>query len=227
MTTRNTDQELAELAPFYVAGTLPPDEQARFEAALAADPALARNVAAARAERDAILALNEALPAPSARAFDALFVKIDAEPARKHGLWTRLDLRARLDLGGALASLLSPRALGWATAAACAVIAVQAGLLTSEKLGRPDARYATASGPQDSARAEGVYALIAFAPGASLDAVNALLSQTGAQIVEGPRAGGFYRLRLGAPDLPPEEARRKVEALRQASALVRFVAPSP
>jgi anti-sigma factor RsiW len=221
MTTQNPNQDLAELAPFYVAGALTPDELARFEAALAQDPELARNVAAARAERDEILALNEALPAPSARALDTLFAKIDAEPARKPSLW------ARLDLGGALAGLFSPRALGWATAAACAVIALQAGLLTQSKPGQPDAQYNTASGPQENARAAGAYALVSFAPGANMEAVGALLGQTGAQIVEGPRAGGFYRLRLGGADLAPAEAQRKIDALRQANALVRFVAPSP
>jgi anti-sigma factor RsiW len=220
MTTQTPKQDLAELAPFYVAGALTPDEQARFEAALAQDPELARNVAAARAERDEILALNEALPSPSARAFDVLFAKIDAEPARKPGLLSRLDL------GGALAGLFSPRALGWATAAACAVIALQAGLLTQSKLG-PDAHYSTASGPQENARAAGVYALVAFAPGANMEAIGALLAQTGAQIVEGPRAGGFYRLRLGGADLAPAEAQKKLDALRQASVLVRFAAPSP
>ena len=220
MTTQNSNKDLAELAPFYVAGALTPDEQARFEAALAQDPELARNVAAARAEHDEILALNEALPAPSARALDVLFAKIDAEPARKPSLW------ARLDLGGALAGLFSPRALGWAMAAACAVIALQAGLLTQSKLGQPDANYSTASGPQENARAAGAYALVAFAPGANMEAIGALLSQTGAQIIEGPRAGGFYRLRLGGR-LAPAEAQRKMDTLRQANALVRFVAPSP
>jgi anti-sigma factor RsiW len=220
MTTQTPKQDLAELAPFYVAGVLTPDEQARFEAALTQDPELARNVAAARAERDEILALNEALPAPSTRALDVLFAKIDAESARKPGLWSRLDL------GGALAGLFSPRALGWATAAACAVIALQAGLLTQSKLG-PDAHYSTASGPPENARAAGVYALVAFAPGANMEAIGALLALTGAQIVEGPRAGGFYRLRIGGADLAPAEAQRKLDALRQANALVRFAAPSP
>jgi hypothetical protein len=220
MTTPNNNQDLAELAPFYVAGVLTPDEKARFEAALAQDAELARNVAAARAERDEILALNEALPAPSPRAAEALFAKIDAEPARKPGLWEKLDL------GAALASLFSPRALGWATAAACALVVLQAGLLTSGKLNAPDTPYSTASGPTETTHAPGAYALVAFAPGADMDAVGALLSGAGAQIVEGPRAGGFYRLRLGGPDLSAAETQKKIDALRQARALVRFAAPS-
>lgn len=221
MTGENEDQDLAELAPFYVAGALSPDERARFEAALARSPALARNVAAARAERDEILALNEALPAPSPRAAETLFARIDAEPARGPGPWRRLDL------GGALAGLFTPRALGWATVAAFALVTVQAGLLTGSKLSGPETHYSVASGPEQSARGPGVYALVAFAPGANMEAIGALLSANGAQIVEGPRAGGFYRLRLGDANLPPEDARRRMDALRAANALVRFVAPSP
>jgi hypothetical protein len=60
-----------------------------------------------------------------------------------------------------------------------------------------------------------------------MEGVTALLSQNGALIVEGPRAGGFYRLRLGGADLAPADAQHKIDTLRQASALVRFAAPSP
>src|SRR6266581_4333637 len=68
MTEHSEHEGIAALTPFYVAGALSTAEAARFEAALAGDPDLARNVAAARAERDEVLALNEALPAPSPRA---------------------------------------------------------------------------------------------------------------------------------------------------------------
>jgi hypothetical protein len=64
-------------------------------------------------------------------------------------------------------------------------------------------------------------------PTASAEAIGGLLSRTGAQIVEGPRAGGFYRLRLGGPDMSEAEARSRLDALRQASAIVRFAQPSP
>ena len=221
MTMNSRNDQLAELAPFYVAGTLSAAETALFEAALAKNPELARNVAAARAEREEVLALNEALPAPSARATDALFAKIDAETARKPGLWRRLDL------GGALAGLFSPRALGWAAAAACLLVAVEGGILATRQASSPFDGFATASRPDETARGAGAFALIAFAPTANADAIASVLTQVGAQIVEGPRAGGFYRIRLGGPDLAAAEAQRRIDALRKASAVVRFVAPSP
>ncbi len=222
MTTKNPSEHdaIAELAPFYVAGTLSADEAARFEAELARDPDLARNVAAARAERDEVLALNETLPTPSPHALDRVLGLIDAEPARKPSLWSRLDI------GSALADMFPPHALGWAAAAACLLVSVEAGILTLKQSPKPVGGYATASRPETVTQG-GAFALIAFAPKANAEAVAALLAETGAQIVEGPRAGGFYRIRLGGPELPPAEARRRLDALRQANAVVRFAEPSP
>jgi anti-sigma factor RsiW len=222
MTTKKPSEPdaIAELAPFYVAGTLSADEAARFEAELARDPDLLRNVAAARAERDEVLALNETLPAPSPHALEKMLGLIDAEPARKPSLWSRLDI------GSALADMFSPRALGWAVAAACLLVSVEAGILTLQPSPKPVDGYATAS-RSDTPAQGGVFALIAFAPKANAETVSALLAQTGVQIVEGPRAGGFYRIRLGGPDLPPVEVQRRLDALRQATAVVRFAEPSP
>ncbi len=222
MTTKKPSEHgpNAELAPFYVAGTLPADEAARFKAKLARDPDLARNVEAARAERDEVLALNEALPTPSAHSLEKLFGLIDAEPARKPSLWSRLDI------GSALAEMFSPRALGWAAAAACLLVSVEAGILTLQPSPKPVDGYATAS-RTDTVTQGGAFALIAFSPKANAEAVSALLAETGVQIVEGPRAGGFYRIRLGGPDVPTAETRRRLDALRQATAVVRFAETSP
>ncbi len=211
---------IAELAPFYVVGALSAAETARFEAALARDPELARNVAAARAERDQVLGLSESLPAPTARALNILLERIRNEAEPKPSLWSRLDL------GAALAEMFSPRALGWAAAAACLLVSVEAGVLTLQSAQKPASTYATASRNEASAQG-GAFALVAFTPAASAGAITKLLAGAGAQIVEGPRAGGFYRIRLGGPDVAPAEAQRRLDLLRQASALVRFAEPNP
>ena len=223
MTTKKPSAQdaIAELAPFYVAGALSADEAARFEAELARDPDLRRNVAAARAERDEVLALNEILPAPSPHALEKVLGLIDAEPERKPSLWSRLDI------GSALGEMFSPRALGWAAAAAFLLVSIEAGILTLQPSPKPVDGYATASRNDAPTQGGGAFALIAFEPKANAEAVSALLAATGAQIVEGPRAGGFYRIRLGGPDLPPAETRRRLDALRQARAVVRFAEPSP
>jgi anti-sigma factor RsiW len=149
-------QRLAELAPFYVAGRLAPQERDEFERALAQDAELARNVEAARAEREEIIAINEALPVPNARVAERLFEILDSEPA-KTSFWSRLDLGARL------ADVFSPRALGWVAAAACLIVAVEAGFLAQPA---PGPGYTTAS--REEAGLEGRFALVAFAPEATM-----------------------------------------------------------
>ncbi len=54
----------------------------RVETALATDPELARRYELVREELAQTIHLNETLGAPSPRAMQALFAKIDAEPAR-------------------------------------------------------------------------------------------------------------------------------------------------
>ncbi|MCW2283308.1 anti-sigma-K factor RskA [Rhodoblastus acidophilus] len=200
-------QRLAELAPFYVAGRLEAEERAEFERALAQDAELARNVEAARAEREEIIALNEALPLPSARAAQKLFEMIEAEPV---SFWSRLDLGARL------ANVFSPRALGWVAAAACLLVAVEAGFLA--KPAPAPGEYATAS--REEAGLDGRFALVAFAPEATMEKIAAFLAGQEAQIVGGPRAG-FFQVRLGGKEMSEDEAAKKLEALR-ASGLVKF-----
>jgi anti-sigma factor RsiW len=212
-------ESVAELAPFYVVGALSPVEKARFEAALARNPELARNVAAAQAERDEVLGLNESLPAPTQRALKILLERMKDEPASR-SLWSRLDL------GAALAEMFSPRALGWAAAAACLLVSIEAGVLTLQTAQKGAATYQTASKDQAAIQG-GTFALVAFAPAASAENISKLLADSGAQIVEGPRAGGFYRVSLGGTDVAPAEAQRRLDLLRHASALVRFAEPSP
>lgn len=220
MTTKKSpeSERNAELAPFYVVGALSPAEKALFEAAMARDPELAKNVAAAREERDEVLALNDAMPAPSPRALQQLLAGIEAEPARKPSFWSRLDL------GAALAQIFSPRALGWTAVAAGLLVTAEAGLLTLQRP-QPVGQFTTAS--QKQAPMEGgSFALVIFAPDANVAAISKLLARADAKIVDGPRAGGFYRVRLGGADLPPAEAQRRLDALRQAKALVRFAEPT-
>ena len=205
------------LVPWHATERLSPEEATRLEAAIARDPAIARNLAAAREERAETVALNQGLGLPSARAREALFARIAAEagPDRRPGLLERLR--------GALAGL-SPGVLMGAGAAAARVIALQAGFLAQAYLHAPSGTgYETASAPTvESAR--GRFALVAFAPEATAGRIEALLRETGARIVDGPRPGGVYRLRLADEGIAPEALAGLVERLRGSGA-VRLVAP--
>ena len=84
MTAANESEpnEIELLLPWHAAGTLSQRDKQRVEAALASDPELARRYELVREELGETIHLNETLGAPSARAMEALFAKIDAEPAR-------------------------------------------------------------------------------------------------------------------------------------------------
>ncbi len=53
-----------------------------------------------------------------------------------------------------------------------------------------------------------------------------LLEQVKGSIVDGPRPGGFYRVRIGEAGMAPAEIDRIVGELRRQSNLVRFVGPA-
>src|SRR5215475_11771134 len=116
-------QEIEALLPWHAAGTLGQRDAQRVEEALANDPELASRYALVREELGETIRLNEALGAPSARALETLFAKIDAEPARP---------QAASLLGGRITGFfasLSPRTLAWSASAGAVAILLQAGLL--------------------------------------------------------------------------------------------------
>ena len=75
--------EIEALLPWHAAGTLDPAEKRMVEDAIARDPELARRYATVREEFNADWQINEGLGAPSRRAMDQLFARIDAEPSRR------------------------------------------------------------------------------------------------------------------------------------------------
>jgi anti-sigma-K factor RskA len=84
MNTNNKElrEDIEHLLPWHAAGTLSRRDAERVESALANDNELASRYEAVREELGEAIRLNESLGAPSARAMETLFAKIDAEPAR-------------------------------------------------------------------------------------------------------------------------------------------------
>lgn len=174
--------EMESLLPFYLNGTLEGDELARIERWLADDPAA---LEAAEAEFAATAAANEAVR-PRADALSRFSAALEREAAPRAASSSALtDLFARL--------VRAPAWLAWAAAAAMlALVAVQAVTIA----GLDD-------GPQVAGIGEGAdapFALVAFKADAPISAVAAILSETGATIVDGPKPGGFYRIAIPAAD---------------------------
>jgi len=222
------EHDVEELLPWHAAGTLSRRDTQRVEQALAEDPELARRYALVREELGETIHLNETLGAPSARAMEALFAKIDAEPARKPAV--SLNLGARFS--GFFASL-TPRKLAWSASAGAFVLLLQAGVIANLVLIEPQqAHYETASAPLRAPlnsklrsltpQAEGAFALVRFAPQASFDDINKFLEANKLSIVAGPVPGGLYKVRVSDSALPRDELGRIVTKLRE-NKLVGFI----
>ena len=99
-------------------------DAARVEQALANDNELAARYEMVREELGEAIRLNETLGAPSARAMQQLFAKIDAEPARTP--------KVSFNLGAWLTDFVTgfqPRTLAYGATAAALAIVLQAGIL--------------------------------------------------------------------------------------------------
>jgi hypothetical protein len=223
MTTNETERrEIEALLPWHAAGTLNRRDAQRVEAALEQDRDLARQFELVREEMGETIHLNETLGAPSARAMEKLLAGIEAEPKRRQ--------RRSFDLAAFIAerlTLFSPRTLAWSATAAVLAIVLQAGLIAGLYLGEPGsespAAFKTASAPTRSFAPTGSYALIGFAPQASAADVTKFLDAHKAAIVDGPKPGGLYRIRVSAAALPKADLAAIVKQMQDESKIVRFV----
>lgn len=201
--------EIEDLLPWYANGRLGAAERKRVEAELGRDPDLVRRLELVREEMAAVIEANQAIGAPSGRAFERLMAGIDAEPKTASPI-TRVERGLIARLGGLIGGL-RPRTLAYAAVAAAVVIVVQGTVLTGLVVDPGPTTYRTAS-QEVSPPTSGGTLLVAFAPDARLADISALLERHRASVVEGPRAGGYFRLRVDAGADP--------EALKAAAALI-------
>jgi anti-sigma-K factor RskA len=202
--------EIETLLPWYAAGTLRRRDRQRVEDALRYDPALARHADLVREELAETISFNESLGVPSARCMDRLMAAIDAETtaARK-----RSSARA---VAGQFASFIagfSPRTLAFAASFAVAAIALQAYLLVSMAT-KSQAPFENAS-LNPTVTGHGTFAMVRFAREASAGEITRFLEEYQATLVDGPKPGGFYRVRITMKTLAKEELTRIVSRMRQ------------
>ncbi len=210
--------EIETLLPWHAAGTLSRRDTQRVEEALANNPELARRYSMVREELGETILLNETLGAPSGRAMEKLFAKIDAEPARKQT--TSFNLSARV---AEFFASFSPRTLAYAGSAAALAILLQAGIIASVMIKETKTTgYETASAPTTDPGI-GAFTLIRFAPQASSDDITKFLEANKLQIASGPMAGGLYRVRVAMTGLPKGELANIVKKLQE-DKVVGFIA---
>lgn len=217
-------QEIESLLPWHAAGTLSRRDTQRVEAALASDRELARQYELVREELAETILLNETLGAPSARAREKLFAVIDAESARTRKTSFSFDFGSRI---AEYFSGFSTRTLAWSGAAAVLAIVIQAGLLATVFINeRAEQRsYQTVSLEQRTGVTEGAFAVVRFDPQASVAAITNFLDAHKATVVDGPKPGGLYRIRIAATKLPKDELSTRIRRMQEGSQIVGFIAP--
>ncbi|MFJ5370371.1 anti-sigma factor family protein [Bosea sp. CER48] len=220
-------RELEELLPFYANGRIAEADKRRVESALAADPELAARLDIIRDDMAETVLLNESLGAPSPRALEKLMAEIEAAPRP-----APLLARAKDSIGqgflGWLAGLLAsqpPRRLAYASAAAIALIALQGLAITGLAIRDGGAGFQTASAP--GALASERYVLLSFAPEAKAGEIAAFFKRFDASVVDGPRANGFFKVRVGDASLSSAQVDAIAARMKSESAIVNFVAPAP
>ena len=222
MNTKNKEmqEDIELLLPWHAAGTLSRRDAERVERALANDNELASRYEAVREELGEAIRLNELLGAPSARAMQDLFAKIDAEPVRT----PRTSFNLAAWATGFVASF-QPRTLAYAAGAAAIAIMLQAGLIAGSVL------QDKTSGPQLASHGAqqdgtGSYVLIRFNPQASVDEISKFLAEHKASIAGGPAAGsGLFRLKVAEKAVGQAELGSIVKRM-QGNPVVGFTVPA-
>ena len=213
------------LLPWHAAGTLSYRDSQRVETALANDPELARRFELVREELNEDIHLNETLGAPSARAMEALFAKIDADPVRMPPVTFNLGARVRDFFAS-----LSPRTLAWSASAAAVAILLQAGLIAGIMIKENGAGTTTGGGDYQTASVpsafggDGSYALIRFQPEANAADIAKFLEANNLSVTGGPITGALFRVQVASTKLPTADLANIVKKLQSDKMIVGFVA---
>lgn len=211
------------LLPWYASGTLNAAEAREVEAWLAAHPEARERVALIREEMDESVAANESLGLPGTGARDRLMAAIAAEAAPQGGVsadgfWQRMR-----DAFGVLVPAGFSPAFTIAGAAAGVVILVQAAALALLLSGTEIGGVHLASG-KDGGIAPGTFVMVRFADDAKAGDIAALLRPMGASIVDGPKPGAVFKVRVGSEALTQAERTAIMDKLRARRDIVSFVA---
>lgn len=212
-------ETIEDLLPWHAAGTLSRRDAQRVEEALARDSELARRFELVREELGETIHLNESLGAPSARAMEKLFAKIEAEAPVARKASVSFNLGAWLS--GFVASL-SPRTLAYSATGAALAILLLAGVTVDGVIRDYSGQgsFQTVSHPTDR-----TYVMIRFAPEASASDITKFLEANKASVVEGPKLGGIYEVRVADTKLPKDQAAALIKKMQAEGKIIAFIAP--
>lgn len=219
--TLSEADEIAALLPWYVTGKISADERARVDAYMSAHPEARRQLAVAREEADAVFAADAGLEVPH-RALDKLRASLGASPAVRIASAKASFMDRLSEFFAGFAAHLSPRQLALASVTGALVLGMLAGYV-----GRGPGGSEFTVATNEPAAAKGTYALVALAPAAPASALSAFLAENGFAIVDGPRTGGVYRVRVSAQVLGDAAAEAARGKLKTRTDLFTFVSAAP
>jgi hypothetical protein len=218
---REFDKEnISQLFPWYATGKLKNDERLEVEKALARFPELRAQLALAREEITQTVNLNEAVAMPRAGATDRFMASLQKD-ARSHVIEKSPPIKRLLDW----LALQSVGPARWAVAAGVLAVLIQPiaiGVLVTE---RQVGGFRTATGGTESP-AGGSLVFVRISDSTTLASLNERLTSLGATIVDGPKAGGLFTLRIGPNDIPVADREMKIAALKASIDIFSFVGPA-
>jgi hypothetical protein len=218
--TKARRDEVEMMLPFYVTGQLDQAEANEIDDYLKHHPDVASQLDLVRAERESTAAGNAIYASRPARSFDrvaAMIGKTSAQPARAAG--------SPLDWIKRLFAMPSSPAFGFVGAAAAIVILLQAATIGTLVVAHYPGIFTSAGG--NGTVDAGTTVVVRFADDASAAAIADALSALGVKIVDGPRGGKLFTVRIGPKAMSESERERLVAALKARSDLIVFVTQTP
>jgi anti-sigma factor RsiW len=220
-----TQEDIEQLLPWFVTGKLDDSDRQLVEGYLKDHPAMRAQLDLIESEQGEVVLNNEAVGTPSADALGKLMARIATDATRAAPWSAVLNLVQRgLDWLGDRSALVPVAAVA---ALALMLQAGTIGALLWHGTGPQTKGFQTASAPATAVAADkATYVLAGFVPAATAQQIEQTLSPLGVTIVDGPKAGGLYRLRLSDKPLGDAERDMVMTALKANSGVVRFVAPA-
>ena len=213
-------EEIEMLLPWYITGKLDRADREKVASYLEHHPEMALQVDLAHQEQQETVSSNEAIRLPSARALDELMARVDQEPKRS----ISRQLGRIPQLLSEFFTFPSANAVRWAAAAAVVVVMLQAVTIGALMTNRSQtSTYQTASGQTDKHDRQGTFVLVRFAADASAQDIANALENSKFTIVDGPKPGGFFIVRISAKVLNDAERNEFVSQLRSKKSIFSLV----